>query len=151
MLCAIGRGECVYLPYPIGNGIRPLVTISNANVRYSIKTETDGNGTIEVVDSSLGGEEIRFKVTSKKGYKLSSIVIKTDAEEIVVFKEGEIINNPDGTVSIDKNKFTMPFENVTIQAKWTTENPHTGSNLMIIFIVFALIGGSLYLVKQNKI
>lgn len=27
LLCALGRGLCVYLPYPIGNGVRPLVTI----------------------------------------------------------------------------------------------------------------------------
>ena len=33
-LCAIGRGECLYLPYPIGNGVRPLVTIRKDSVVY---------------------------------------------------------------------------------------------------------------------
>ncbi len=31
-LCAIGRGECGYLEYPIGHGIRPVVTVLNENI-----------------------------------------------------------------------------------------------------------------------
>jgi hypothetical protein len=101
----------------IGCGIRPIITISN-ELQYLIKTETDGNGTIDVVENSIGGETIQFKVSMNKGYKLGSIVIKTDSGEKVEFSEGEITKNDDGTFSINKNKFTMPFENVTIQAKF---------------------------------
>ena len=55
---------------------------------------------------------------------------------MVEFTEGETIENSDGTISIDKNKFTMPFENVTIEARCrsdsiinvpdTFKNPNTG-------------------------
>ena len=38
MLCAIGRGDCAYMPYPVGNGIRPLVTIPKSTLFYNIKT-----------------------------------------------------------------------------------------------------------------
>jgi hypothetical protein len=34
MLCAIGRGECIYLPFPIGNGVRPIVTIENSYITF---------------------------------------------------------------------------------------------------------------------
>ena len=94
------------------------------------------NGTIDVIDTAVGEEAIRFRVKSNKGYKLSKLVITTDSGEMVEFTEGETIENSDGTISIDKNKFTMPFENVTIEARWrsdsiinvpdTFKNPNTG-------------------------
>ena len=99
----------------IGAGIRPVVTIPN-ELKYLIKTKTDGNGTIDVVEHSLGGETIQFKVIANKGYKLDSIVIKTNSGEEIDFSEGEITKNDNGTISIDKNKFTMPFENINIEA-----------------------------------
>ena len=134
MLCALGRGQCSNLVYPIGNGVRPLVTIYKDNLLYLIKTVTDGHGTIEVVDNSFGGETIQFRVNSNKGYKLSKLIITSDSGERVEFSEGEIINNFDGTISIDKNKFTMPFENVTMEARWvsTIVNPETGRSLIFL-------------------
>lgn len=138
----------------VGCGIRPVITISN-ELQYLIKTETDGKGSIEVVENSLGGETIQFKVSMNKGYKLRSIVIKTDSGEIVEFSEGEITKNDDGTFSIDKNKFTMPFENVTIQAKFELENilknPKTGDKvLFIIFILVASIGIGTFILKKKE-
>lgn len=135
MLCAIGRGECIYLPYPIGNGIRPLVTITKNDIKYKINTKTDGNGTIEVVNTASGNETIQFRVTANAGYKLGSLIVTTDSGETVEFDEGSIITNPDGTISIDKNAFKMPFENVTIEAKWVKNskdivvNPKTARQL----------------------
>ena len=125
----------------IGSGVRPTITIPTNELKYLIKTKTDGNGTIEVVDNSLGGEEIKFKITAEKEYVLGSLLIKTDSGEEVEFSKGEFIENSDGTISIDKNKFTMPFENVTIIANWTKEidekNPNTGD--MIVMLVIALV------------
>ena len=139
----------------IGCGIRPVITISVNELQYLIKTETDGYGTIEVVENSLGGETIQFKVSANKGYKLGSIVITTDSGETVEFSEGEIIKNDDGTFSIDKNKFTMPFENVTIQAKFESENilknPETGNKvLFIILILVASIGIRIFIYKKKE-
>lgn len=118
MLCAIGRGECTYLPYPIGNGVRPLITIEKGNVLYDIKVETDGNGTIEAPEKAYGNDFIRFKVVPKEGYKLSKLTITTDSGETVEYTEESFITNSDGTTSVDSSVFTMPFENVTIRASW---------------------------------
>ena len=153
-LCGAGFGYCAP-ETTLGCGIRPVITISN-ELQYLIKTETDGKGSIEVVENSLGGETIQFKVSMNKGYKLRSIVIKTDSGEKVEFSEGEITKNDDGTFSVDKNKFTMPFENVTIQAKFESENilknPETGNKvLFIILILVASIGiGTLIYIKKES-
>ena len=129
------------LEYPCSRpavGLRPIVTIPN-ELQYLIKTKTDGNGTIEVIENSLGGETINFRINANKGYKLNKLVITSDSGEKVEFDEGEIINNSDGTISIDKNKFIMPFENVTIEAKWDIEsiltNPKTGRLLLLFEII----------------
>ena len=122
MLCALGRGQCGYLKYPIGNGLRPAITISSDNLRYTIKTRTGGYGTIEVVDSAAGGDFISFRVNANRGYRLQSILVTSDSDETIEFTEGEIIENDDQTVSIDQNKFTMPFENVTIDTRWALES-----------------------------
>ena len=138
----------------IGCGVRPVITIPN-ELEYLIKTKTDGNGTVDVVENSLGGETIQFKVSTNKGYKLGSIVITTDSGETVEFSEGEIIKNNDGTLSIDKNKFTMPFENVTIQAIFESENilknPETGNKVwFIILILVASIGIGTFILKKKE-
>ena len=152
-LCGAGFHYCA--PETVlGCGLRPVITIPN-ELQYIIKTETDGNGTIDVIDNSLGGETIQFKVSAKNGYKLGSIVIKTDSGEKVEFSEGEITKNDDGTFSIDKNKFTMPFENITIQAKFELEsilkNPKTGDKILfIIFTLVASIGIGIFIYKKKE-
>ena len=155
-LCGAGFAECAPQT-ALGCGIRPVIAIPN-ELQYLIKTKTDGNGTIEVIENSLGGEEIQFKITANEDYKLKKIVITTDSGDAIEFEEGEIIQNDDGTVSIDKNKFTMPFENVTIEAKWglitdLLENPYTGNILFImtLILVFTLgIGKVVYKKKESR-
>jgi len=144
-LCGAGFQYCAPTT-TLGCGIRPVLEINENDLHYLIKTKTDGNGTIEVVENSLGGEEIQFKITAKEEYKLNKLIITTDSGEKVEFSEGEIIQNDDGTISIDKNKFLMPFENVTIEAEWAKKiiNPETGSNLLIVLLIvvscFILLG-----------
>ena len=137
----------------VGSGVRPTITIPTSELQYLIKTETDGNGTIDVIETALGNDTIQFKATSKKGYKLKSIVIKTDSGETVKFDEGEIIENGDETYSVDKNKFTMPFENVTIQARWGLDilNPKTGMFYHTLFIILFIIGISTYIYKKKNL
>ena len=105
----------------------------------------------------MGGETIQFKVSMNKGYKLRSIVIKTDSGEKVEFSEGEITKNDDCTFSVDKNKFTMPFENVTIQAKFELEsilkNPETGDKVLFITLILLAsigIGTLIYKKKESR-
>lgn len=47
----------------------------------------------------------------------------------------------DDTYQIDRNVFTMPFENVTIQAKWKIDmlNPNTGTIIVGCFLSIILI------------
>ena len=47
-LCAIGRGECTYLPYPIGQGVRPVITVKNTNMEVAGATSSDDAETKEV-------------------------------------------------------------------------------------------------------
>ena len=154
LLCTLGRGDCSVFKYPVGIGLRPLVTISTSNIEYLIRTKTDGHGTIEVIDHSPGGASIKFRVNSNKGYKLDSVTIITDAGEKVSFKEGEIQKNSDGTMSIDKNNFTMPFDNVTIEARWKSDilNPNTGVEalLMIMLILVSTITMTV-IIKRKEI
>ena len=155
MLCTMGRGDCTAFTYPVGNGIRPFVTISTSNIEYLIRTKTDGHGTIDVIDHSPGGESIKFRVNSNKGYKLSSVTVTTDTGEKISFKEGEIQKNSDGTLSIDKNNFTMPFENVTIEARWRLDiaNPKTGveSLLVIVMIVLSVISMTVIIRRKERV
>lgn len=154
-ICGAGFQACAPQT-TLGCGIRPVITIAN-ELEYIIKTETDSKGSIDVVENSLGGETIQFKVSAKKGYKLGSIVIKTDSGEEVEFSEGEITKNDDGTFSINKNKFTMPFENVTIQAKFELENilknPETGDKVLFIILILVVsigIGTFIYKKKESR-
>ncbi len=152
MLCAIGRGECTYLPYPIGNGLRPLVTIAKSEVAYKIKTKTNGHGSIEVVKTAYGNDRITFRVNADKGYKLSTLIVTTDSNEKVVFDEGKMIYNKDGTVSISNNAFTMPFENVTIDAQFRLDikNPKTGITIMIITLLMMFgLGMGVYIYSRK--
>ena len=108
------------------------------------------------MENSIGGEEIKFKVTTdKKGYKIGSIKIRTDSGEEVEFSEEEITKNEDGTISISNNKFTMPFENVTIEARWEAEsileNPKTVSTIGIVALMITLISATFILTKKKKI
>lgn len=152
----------------LGAGLRPVVTIPAEIVptKYNIKTQTDGNGKIEVVKTADGDEEITFKVESNKGYVLGELKIIADSGETVIFNEGELKENGDGTITISSNKFKMPFEDVTIIASFKKEqvsivdmlkNPDTGDIIflvlimMIISAVLVLYFYKLYKVKQNNV
>ena len=128
----------------LGCGVRPVITIPISELSYKVDTEIDENGEIEVVDNAKGGEEITFKLTSKNGVKLKEIIVRTSSGEEIAFEENDLIKNEDGTVSIMLNKFTMPFENVTIAVNWETEevldNPATDDSIskycIILFASF---------------
>ena len=42
-LCALGRGYCGYFDYPIGNGIRPVITVDNKNITYTLGDSASQN------------------------------------------------------------------------------------------------------------
>lgn len=134
-------------------GIRPVVTINKSNIKYNISVRSEGNGTIDVLDSALGGDTVSFKLSTKKGSKLSSIVVMTDSNETIEFTEEDISTLENGVYTISLNKFVMPYENVTIMAKWTDSifNPDTGfSKFILVFIFFILLGTSILVLTKNN-
>ena len=147
----------------IGTGLRPIVSIPFEDIIYLIRTKTDGNGTIEVVKSARGNDTIDFKAIPNEGYRLKSIMIKADSGEEVEFSEEEIEKNEDGVLSVSKNKFTMPFENVTIIANWEKEtiidnivekvdeivNPETRDAILLVLVVM-FSGLAIYIVLKRK-
>ncbi len=117
MLYALGRGERAYLEFPIGNGLRPLVTVSTEDIGYDIKTKVEGAGEIEVTPYANGGDTISFSLKASIGLKLDKLIITTDSNEVIEFSEEDIIQDETGNYSIRTSKFTMPYENVTIEAR----------------------------------
>ena len=131
-----------------------ISTIYNAKQnKYIIKTKTDGNGAIEVINKASGGESIQFKVTAKKGLKLTRLTITTDSGEKVEFNEEDITTDSSGVFSVSTNKFTMPYENVTIEARWSSSiiNPKTGTGISIIIITtLLLVSSTTYMIFKRK-
>ena len=136
-LCLMGRGICLYFPYPIGNGLRPLVTIKTEDINFVIETKTDGNGEVKAEKiQARGGEVIKFTVTPNKGYVLSEVKVTDSLGKVVIFKD---------------YTFTMPNANVLIEAKFVPENPNTKAFISYLIIVISGIAGmSFYLLSQRK-
>ena len=136
-------------------GIRPVVTINKDLMKYNIYTKTDGKGKIEVVSTAGGGDSISFRATAKKGLKLSGLTITTVSNEKIEFDEEDLYLDDDGVYRISINVFTMPFENVTIEARWTKDiiNPNTGDSdniLLLIIVTFISIGLYLIVIKKKS-
>ncbi|MEE3342800.1 MAG: hypothetical protein VZS44_01770 [Bacilli bacterium] len=140
-------------------GLRPIVTISQEKIKYNIYTKTDGNGTIEVVESAYGGNTISFKVSSKKGYKLNKLTITTASNEIIEFNQEDITQDESGDYIITTNIFTMPYENVTIEASWSKDdnniietivNPKTGVNKYLFISIIMLISIITIIITKRK-
>ena len=144
-LCGAGFAYCAPTT-TLGCGLRPVLTMSSNYLKYAIYTPTDQNGEVEVIDSSVPGEPITFKVKAKEGYKLIELIIKTLSGQEIHFTENEIVRNSDGTISISDNTFTMPNESVTIQARWASiySNPETLSSLAIIIVILVFVLGCSY-------
>lgn len=163
LLCAIGRGECSYFEYPIGNGVRPMVTIPLTAIynEYNIEKEVEGKGNIEVVNKAFADDKITFRVETQPNYKIGSITIIDKSGNSVTFKEDELIQNEDGTISV--NSFTMPSNDVKIIAKFESVvvaaveevlvNPKTGvfSPLYIMLGTLAISGIAFYFLKKKSV
>ena len=152
-LCGAGFAYCAPTT-TLGCGVRPVVTLSTDDIKYSINVVEDTRGTIETIDAADGNEEITFNVIPNFGYMLENIIIETPSGERIEFTEDEIIENSDGTVSISKNKFTMPYDNVTIKASWKMDpsflNPKTGNIFSTIVLLIAFVSVIFINVNYNK-
>ncbi len=138
-LCALGRGECGYFDYPIGNGIRPVVEVLNDDIMYKIETKTDGNGEIKVEKiQAHGGEVIKFTVIPNEGYVLGVVKV-TDAT-------GKVVYFTDYT-------FTMPNANVLIEATFVKAktNPKTADIAIFIILIVFISSVTFILVNERKL
>ena len=91
-------------------------------IENNIKTNVVGKGNVTVVESSLAGNDVTFKVEPQDGYVLS--VVK------VVDQEGNILTFTDYT-------FTMPSADVTIEAIFI-KNPDTLDKVIVFFLIFVV-------------
>ena len=133
-------------------GIRPVVTIAMSNVidPFNITTETEGSGTVEVVNKAMADEQITFRAIPEKNYKIKYVIVTDKLGNSVTFKEDQLIQNNDGTISI--NSFTMPSSDVLIKVGFELINPKTGvSNpIWVMFIGMILSGLAYYELNRNK-
>ncbi len=104
---------------------------------YSIRTKTDGNGSIEVIENARYKEYVYFRISAKDGYKLKKLTITSDSKESIVFEEISDLEIENNTLVLSK-KFEMPSDNVTIEAEWEKSddvvNPNTSSSVSIVLV-----------------
>lgn len=140
-LCLMGRGTCFYFPYPIGNGIRPLVTINTKDIEFKITTKTDGHGKIKAEKiQAREGEVIKFTIIPDEGYVLGEVKVTDANGNVIVFKD---------------YTFTMPNANVLIEATFVKKsiipiNPETTTFGLLIVIICGLISGSIHIYLKRK-
>ena len=135
-LCALGRGECGYFDYPIGNGLRPAVTVLTKDINFIIETKTDGHGKVEAEKiQAHGGEVVKFTVTPDEGYVLGQVKVTDALGNVVVFTD---------------YTFTMPNANVLIEATFVKGNPETADINLILITGLALLSftGILFYYKK---
>lgn len=77
VLCALGRGECGYFDYPIGNGIRPLVVVENSDISFMRE-----DGTPE--DSSDSNNPNNIPIINPKTIAIALVVVLIVTTTIVV-------------------------------------------------------------------
>ncbi len=122
----------------IGAGVRPVVTISVEEIKYEVKTKTDGNGQVESNSTEAKeGDKITFIATPNEGYKIKEIKVTDANDNVVIFTN---------------NTFTMPASTVTIEAIFEKEviNPNTFSRNIIIYLFIMLISFVLIVIQNKK-
>ena len=83
------------------------VTAVFAANNYTITYNTDGHGVVSGVHSANVGNEIELTVTPNGGYELDTISVK---------------DSGNGKITVSGNKFTMPADNVTVEATFKKKN-----------------------------
>ena len=142
ILCALGRGECGYFAYPIGNGLRPVVTVNNSEIDFIIETKTDGNGEVKAEKvKAKGGEVVKFTVTPNKGYVLGEVKVTDANGNVITFTKDELKGN----------SFTMPNANVLIEATFVVNNAKTATFISVMVIVIEVIAFFTILIMNKKI
>lgn len=117
-------------------------TLGNGNILkfvfcYEIHKSINGEGTIEVIESSKPGEAITFKITPKEGYVLGEVKVTDANGNVVVFTD---------------YTFTMPSADVKIEATFIKEetNPITSDAVIILCFATMVIAGFVTIYNYRK-
>ena len=92
------------------------LTATWEEIIYDIEKDTDDNGQIEVVPESAGGNEVLFVLKAKSGFKLKSIAILNENNEVVDY--ADLTEELEEGIYVYRSKFVMPNNGVTIKAVW---------------------------------
>lgn len=92
------------------------LTATWEEIIYDIEKDTNDNGKIEVVPESAGGNEVLFVLKAKSGFKLKSIAILNENNEVVDY--AELTEELEEGIYVYRSKFVMPNNGVTIKAVW---------------------------------
>ena len=112
----------------------------------------------EILGEALVGDEVSFQLENEVGSVLKGIIINTASGKQIEIGEDDFEMVDVDTVVINKDKFTMPNENIMIEARWSPENtlvnPQTGTAILfkgfvIIIGLLAMIALCLYKEKKD--
>jgi hypothetical protein len=92
------------------------LTATWEEIIYDIEKDTNDNGQIEVVPESAGGNEVLFVLKAKSGFKLKSIAILNENNEVVDY--ADLTEELEEGIYVYRSKFVMPNNGVTIKAVW---------------------------------
>lgn len=128
--------ECLPLGFSSSRGCNYYdVNFKYYDFPYLIKTQTDGNGFIETIDSSISGEEVVFTITPKEGFVLGVV---------------KVIDSDGNVVTFTDYKFTMPSADVKIEATFIPENPDTADFVIVIAVSCLILGCLWFILSFNK-
>ena len=116
---------------------------------YEVKTQTDGNGVVTVLNYPLIGNTVKFRVSPKKGYVLDSIIVIDIEGNSITFSADELTNENE---IYTLHHFIMPSNDVVIKATFKKDiiNPKTGVTRPITFMLILLIISSIVLLSSGK-
>lgn len=104
---------------------------------YKIDKVIKGNGNIDIVESEVEDNKVKYQLKPAFGYKLISLKIVTESG-----KEMEIS---------DDSSFIMPNENITITATFEPiiKNPVTSNNILKILLELIISISIVYLITKS--
>lgn len=110
--------------------------IESYYIPLKVQTKVEGKGFIETVNNARRGEGVTFKVTPEKGYVLGEIKVTDNNGNVVYFTN---------------NTFTMPTDDVLIEATFLPENPNTTDPAIILGVLLFFIGGISIAISYKKL
>ena len=118
------NGQLVYTKKFTMPSSNVTITATWEEIVYDIDKDTNDNGQIEVIPESASGEEVLFVLRAKSGFKLKTIAILNENNEVVDY--AELTETLEEGIYVYRSKFVMPSAGVTIKAVWEEiEEPAT--------------------------